>query len=335
MNPNGVEQPSRLKGVVGIQNMGNTCYANTVLQLLRTCQKWNLHCLTHEMDPTKKIIAAYKDMLATMWSAYKPAYVRPLAFMADIRAAVQNTVYDMFAMPIQNDAQEYLGYLLDKFHEELKVQVDVPDVVPQDMAGMANRAWEKFLSKNTSVVVETFFGMMRKMVICSNCSTRTYQWELFNMLKIPCYGGATLHDWIEKEVNEVTDIDAFKCNTCNAKHPAKKYSHLWKLPQHLFIVLDRFQPNGMKAINVCPIMERLSFPQYFAEEAQNLGLHQNGYQLCGIADHHGGQIHGGHYTAQFKHPITGEWWFFDDERAHEMHAPQFSSSAYILSYRMD
>jgi ubiquitin C-terminal hydrolase len=241
----------------------------------------------------------------------------------------------MFAMPIQNDAQEYLGYLLDKFHEELKVQVDVPDVVPQDMAGMAKQAWDRFLSKNTSVVVETFFGMMRKMVICSNCSTRTYQWELFNMLKIPCYGGATLHDWIEKEVNEVTDIDAFKCNTCDAKHPAKKYSHLWKLPQHLFIVLDRFQPNGMKAINVCPIMERLSFPQYFAEEAQNLGLHHNGYQLCGIADHHGGQIHGGHYTAQFKHPITGDWWFFDDERAHEMHAPQFSSSAYILSYRMD
>ena len=113
MNPNGVEQPARLKGVVGIQNMGNTCYANTVLQLLRTCQKWNLHCLTHEMDPSKKIIAAYKDMLATMWSAYKPAYVRPLAFMADIRASVQNTVYDMFAMPMQYDAQEYLGYLLD------------------------------------------------------------------------------------------------------------------------------------------------------------------------------------------------------------------------------
>ena len=329
-----VDQPARLKGVVGIQNMGNTCYVNTVLQLLRTCQVWNTVCLTQPISADKKIVLAYKDMLVTMWSAYKPAYVRPLAFIADIKKAVENTPYVMFGQPMQNDAQEYLAYLMDQFHEEMKT--DSTDVLSEEntMEAMADRAWSLFLNKKTSEMVRIFFGMMRKTVICSNCNTQTYQWELFNMLKIPCYGGETLHDWIEKEVNEVTDIDAYQCNTCKAKYPAKKYSHIWKLPQHLFIVLDRFQGNGMKAINVCPIQMRLSFAHYFAQEAQQLGLHLNTYELCGIGDHHGLHIHGGHYTSQFKHPITEDWWFFNDEQSQDMYQPYFSSSAYILSYRL-
>ena len=44
-----------------------------------------------------------------------------------------------------------------------------------------------------------------------NCNNRTYQWELFNSLKIPC-DGDSLYEWIRKEVNEVTDIDAYKCD---------------------------------------------------------------------------------------------------------------------------
>lgn len=324
-----VEQPLRLKGVVGIQNMGNTCYVNTVLQLLRTCQTWNGFCLTQPISPDKKMVLAYKDMLATMWSAYKPAYVRPLAFMNDIRIAVQNTPYVMFGQPMQNDAHEYLAYLMDQFHEELKVD-SLPAPEGDTMEIMAERAWSLFLMKKTSPFVAMFFGMLRKTVICSNCQNKTYQWELFNTLKIPCEG-ATFEEWIQREVNEISDIDAYKCNTCNGKYPAKKYSHLWKAPEHLFIVIHRFEGNGMKRMGSCPGMEVLSLTPFFAEEVVEK---IKTYELCGIGDHHGGHIHGGHYTAQFKHPISSEWWFFDDERAGELGYPQFSPSNYIFSYRV-
>jgi hypothetical protein len=42
---------------------------------------------------------------------------------------------------------------------------------------------------------------------------------------------------------------------------------------------------------------------------------------------------GGHYTAQFKHPITGAWWVFDDEQAQQIQEPQCSSSNYIFYFR--
>jgi ubiquitin C-terminal hydrolase len=325
-----MDPPLQLKGVVGIQNMGNMCYVNAIIQLLRTCQELSMFCLTQSVDQlaTKKVVLAYKDILATIWSAHKPAYVRPLAFISEIGRAVQNTPYDMFGHHMQQDAHEYISYLLDQFHEELSVSV-VFESEEKTMDSMAQKAWNHFLLKKTSIIVDTFFGMLRKTVICSQCQTKTYQWELFNSLKVPCEG-TSLYEWICKEVNEVTDINEYKCDSCNGKYPAKKYSHIWKLPKHLFIVLDRFQKHGMKIMTTCPLVEILSLSNYYADEVRS----DVKYELCGIVDHHGAHMYSGHYTTQFKHPLSKEWWHFDDESSHELGVPRFVPSNYILSYRM-
>ena len=41
-----VKKDASHKGVVGIQNMGNTCYCNSTIQLIRACPEWNAFCLT-------------------------------------------------------------------------------------------------------------------------------------------------------------------------------------------------------------------------------------------------------------------------------------------------
>ena len=323
------DKPLRLKGVVGIQNMGNSCYVNTVLQLLRSSPAWSEYCLTNEISPDKKVIAAYKDMLSTMWSAYQPAYVRPLAFMAEIRGAVMNTPYAMFAIPMQHDAHEYLAYLIDQFHEEVKTDAVYEETNEQTMDAMAKRAWNLFLFKKTSPLTDIFYGMMRKTVMCSHCATKTYQWEIYNTLKINCKG-ETLLDWIKAEVNEVTEIEQYKCDTCKGSHPAKKYSHVWSLPKHLFVVIDRFQWNGAKTMTSCPLLMEMDMREWYAEEAP---VTSSIYQLCGMGDHHGAHIHGGHYTSQWKHPLSNDWWLCDDEHMHQLIEPQSTSSAYILSYK--
>ena len=339
-----LEKDPTLKGVVGIQNMGNTCYSNSVLQLLRSCPEWNMFCLTETFtndnpdDMNKKrMIIAYQDMLKSLWSAYKPAYVRPLGFLTEIRKAVKDSPYEMFGIPVPNDSHEFLVYLLDQFHEAIKTEtpyveqkVDFAMSSVEKMRILAENGWNKFVSKNTSELVRLFFGMMRKTVNCTNCNNNTYQWEMFNSLKIPC-DGTTFHEWIQKEVNESSDIEGYRCDSCNGRHLAKKSSHLWRLPQCLFITLHRFHYDGRKNMTPCPYDgQPVSFQAFFAPEVI---AEQDMYELRGISDHHGTHM-GGHYTAQFKHPISNQWWWFDDDRAEKIENPKFSASNYILHFAL-
>lgn len=333
-----------LKGVVGIQNMGNTCYCNSTLQLLRACPEWNAFCITENFkeklsdnNTNKKILLAYQDIIKSLWSASKPAYVRPLGFINEVQKAVKGTVYEMFGKPIPNDSHEYLVYLLDNFHEALKSEgefqeekIDESLDEVQKMIMMANMGWTRFASKNNSKVLEIFFGMIRKTIHCTNCKNNSYQWEVFNSLKIPCEGISFL-DWIQNELKE-SEIEDYNCEKCKNKYLAKIYSHIWKLPSSLFITLRRFNFDGRKNMLKCPYNgENMSFENFFADESNDSSRKWT-YEIRGISDHHGSHM-GGHYTAQFKHPISKEWWLFDDETSHKLENPLFSTSNYIFFFK--
>jgi ubiquitin C-terminal hydrolase len=340
------QEDVNLKGVVGIQNMGNTCYCNTTLQLIRACSEWNVFCLTQNFieqlkevsdeNPNKRMLLAYQDILKALWSAHRPAYVRPLGFISEVRKAVIGTPYEMFGIPVPNDSHEYLVYLLDHFHEALKTEyeekkIDESMSSVMKMRIMAENGWNRYLSKNKSEVVHYFFGMLRKTIHCTNCNNKTYQWEVFNTLKVPC-DGLNFNDWIRKEVNEESQIENYRCDNCNTKSLAKISAHLWRLPPHLFVTLRRFHFNGMKNMTPCPYNgDPLSLKDCFAEEAEDSEKEWI-YELRGVSDHHGTHM-GGHYTAQFKHPISGQWWWFDDEQSRPLESPQFSSSNYIFFFK--
>jgi ubiquitin C-terminal hydrolase len=342
------DRDPNLKGVVGIQNMGNTCYCNSTIQLLRACSEWDAFCLTQpfaeqlatvsDSDSNKKILLAYQDILKSLWSAYLPAYVRPMGFISEVCKAVKGTVYESFGIPVPNDSHEYLVYLLDHFHEALKTTFEYQEqVVPTNaspvdrMRILANNGWNQYLSKNKSKVVDFFFGMIRKTVHCTNCSNNTYQWEIFNSLKVPCEG-QTFMEWIQREVNEQSEIEGYSCDNCKGRHTAKIQSHLWRLPSNLFVTLRRFNYDGRKNMSPCPYQgDTLSFQEFFAPESE--GAQQSwSYELRGVSDHHGTHM-GGHYTAQFKHPISQKWWWMDDEKAHVMESPRFSASNYIFFFK--
>lgn len=334
------------KGIVGIQNMGNTCYCNTTIQLLRACPEWSVYCLTENIPPESldmnnpncRIYVAYQEILRSLWSAYLPAYVRPSGFLHEVRQAVQGTPYEMFGVPIPNDSHEYLVYLLDHFHEALRRDTPyeeiplTPSMTSVDaMRARAANGWNRFVSKNLSIVVDLFFGMMRKTILCSHCHQCTYQWEVFNTLKIPC-DGVSFMEWILRETTEITELDGYNCDTCKEKRHARIYNHLWKLPPHLFVTLRRFNFDGHKNMTPCPYDGApILFNGCYAPESDD-SMRDRPYELRSVSDHHGTHM-GGHYTAQFKHPLTGEWWWMDDERAQKMEHPMFSASNYIFYFR--
>jgi len=320
------------KGIVGIQNIGNSCYCNSTIQILRTCPDLNEFCLTNDFTNLKEsthknILLAYQDILKALWSASKPAYIRPIGFMNEIKKAVNCTVYQMFGVPIPNDSHEFLVYLLDNFHEAIKTEIPYNEIDSKLMNDMATNGWNKFVSKNKSEIVNQIFGMIRKTIHCVNCKNNTYQWDIFNSLKIPCEGN-TFHEWIQNEL-KMTDIEGYKCENCNLHTNANIYSHIWKLPSSLFITLRRFHPNGSKNMTPCQYTcDNIQFSEFFADESDEPSKTWT-YELRGIIDHHGSHM-GGHYNTQCKH--LNEWWKIDDESATKQ-SPQISASNYIFHFR--
>jgi len=337
------------KGVVGLQNMGATCYANSTLQLLRAVPELNAYILREDLAeacPDKdsveaKVLLAYQDLIQSMWSAHRPAYVRPMGFLTAIQAAVKGTVYDNFGRPIQNDSHEYLIYLLDKFHEALNERrsgTPKPAILEPpagaDMSAQAAIGWRNFTNHHMSPIVDLFFLMMRQTVECEGCHNKTYSWQTLNVLKIPCEG-ATLHEWIRAECAPST-IDEYECEPCRKAHDkrqrASKYVHLWSLPSSLFLGLRRFTPDGRKINTPIPYAgEPISFREHFAQESTHESKDWT-YECRGISDHHGG-TGGGHYSTQVAHPTTNQWWWIDDASSQSLDKPRFGPSSYILYFR--
>jgi len=323
---------SSLKGVVGLQNMGNTCYANSTLQILRAVPEWSAFCMAadlsgvlHKEKKEAQIMLAYQDILKSLWSASFPSYVRPLGFLYSIQTAVQGTVYQSFGRQEPNDSHEYLIYLLDNFHEALKSGSG-----PWSSGACgATAGWDKFVEVNKSPVVDLFFGMIRKTIKCAACGTATYNWEPFNVFKIPCIDG-DFASWLSSELAtaELEDYDCVACRPTRQK--ASITNELWRLPPSLFVALRRFQFDGRKDMRSCPYNgQKLTFGKLFAAESPDTSREWT-YEVRGVVDHHGNHM-GGHYTAQFCNPMTKEFWWIDDERAQKMDkGPIFGQATYLL-----
>ncbi|XP_060807101.1 ubiquitin carboxyl-terminal hydrolase 20 [Amyelois transitella] len=109
-------------GLVGLQNMGNTCYMNAALQALSNTAPLTSYFL--ECGAAIAILAgdkkpglsrAYQKLIKEMWSRKTRGYVVPNGILYGIRS-----VHPMFRGYHQHDTQEFLRCFMDQLHEELK-----------------------------------------------------------------------------------------------------------------------------------------------------------------------------------------------------------------------
>nr|XP_026499337.1 ubiquitin carboxyl-terminal hydrolase 33 [Vanessa tameamea] len=119
------DEEQRPKGLVGLQNMGNTCYMNAALQALSNTQpltSYFLECAAAVAvladDAKPGLSRAYQKLIKEMWSRKTRGYVVPNGILYGIR-----NVHPMFRGYHQHDTQEFLRCFLDQLHEELKEPV--------------------------------------------------------------------------------------------------------------------------------------------------------------------------------------------------------------------
>ncbi len=318
-------------GLSGIANIGNTCYANSVIQAIRVIPDIIEIINKSEVEETEentkqhKVFTAYQDLMRTLWDKRTTVgtHIAPRKFWQYVRMAVIDTVYESFAHPIPQDAHEFLNYILDNCHELLKYRVSETDAPMYSSLGGF-----------TSPIVDATFGWDKIEITCEGCGNVSCKFEAFNMLKVGLnkLESKTLTELLEDERRSEI-IEGYKCDKCNNYVNGSMKRTFWKLPRTLFYVLRRFNPDGTKDCSSFTYNgSTLSLNEFFASDATDLSRNYN-YHPLAIIDHLGSH-RGGHYIAQNYHYLQRKWYHYDDETCRELEAgPLFSPNNYIIMFR--
>ena len=184
-------------GLVGLSNIGNTCYMNTSLQCLSNCNILTDYFLKdiykqfiNENNPIGsqgKLVESYAELIKNLWYG-KKSYYSPNHFKSTI-----GNIRTIFRGYQQQDTQEFLSFLLDGLHEDLNKVLNKPYICPNDDLKFENDI-EKykyykniFLARNQSLIVDLFYGMFKSTLFCPNqlCKNISYTFDPYAIISLP------------------------------------------------------------------------------------------------------------------------------------------------------
>ena len=122
--------PESQKGMVGLINLGNTCYINSTLQCLSNTVDLTKYFLMqyfrndintgNKLGSSGNIAFKYYKLLSNMWCNFENK-IDPSEFVNAFK-----NLKKQFGGSRQQDAQEFLSVLLDQLHEDLNRITDKP-----------------------------------------------------------------------------------------------------------------------------------------------------------------------------------------------------------------
>jgi ubiquitin carboxyl-terminal hydrolase 8 len=343
------------KGQIGLQNLGNTCYLNAVLQCIRhvpdlsVFMNKNSDSWIHSEDSKEvRLCKAYKTLVCDLWSGTPPSYLRPEGFLFHFKKALEGTMFDHMIEHRQHDAHEALVFIIDQLHEAMIKPLKINVMAPEGSAIYgALTAWKDRVAQKYSPIVDYFWGLMQVNVTCQGCKNVSCRYEEFAELQVefPDKKAATLEECMDHQFKG-EQIDEYQCDKCSPdppkdsdspkpkRHPAVIHRRIWKLPLNLILVLKRFNANGTKCNANFSSEPVQKFEKWFADGSPEVSK-KSDYAVHSIVNHHG-FAGGGHYNAQIKSPETGMWNVYDDESVGqygEGKEPVFGVMNYILFFR--
>ncbi|XP_068601969.1 ubiquitin carboxyl-terminal hydrolase 2-like isoform X2 [Brachionichthys hirsutus] len=335
----------RAQGLVGLKNLGNTCFMNSILQCLSNTHSLRDYCLhtSHRRDfnnnsrTNTALMEEFAKLLQTMWTSSSSEAVSPSEFKTQIqRYAPRFMGYN------QQDAQEFLRFLLDGLHNEVNRVTVKPRAAVEDFDHLPNeekgkKMWSKYLEREDSKVVDLFVGQLKSSLTCCHCGFCSTVFDPFWDLSLPIakgYGEISLMDCMRLFTKEdVLDGDEKPtCSRCKARRRCTKKFTIQKFPKILVLHLKRFS----EARRASKLSTFVNFPMKdldLWEFASGNSIHAV-YNLYAVSNHSGTTM-GGHYTAYCGNPSSGEWYTFNDSRVTPMSSSQvLSSDAYVLFYEL-
>ena len=276
----------------GLQNFGNTCYMNSLIQILYNIGQFRDSILKCKCTDTEKnILYELKNLFFSLQYLVDIQFFRPISFQQNFEGGPINPREQM-------DVDEFFNILIDKLENRLK--------------GTNNENLVKYIfqgKQNDNIIFEE--GCPHKRTNVNNF----YSIQLQVKNKKNIY--ESLDTFIEGE--HMTGDNSILCEKCNRKIPSIKNQDFKTLPRILMFVLKRFEfdYNKMTRYKINDYFEfplELDMNKYTSDYINgNKKNDNNKYFLRGLVIH-SGSCEMGHYYSIIKNIDTKneDWFLYND-----------------------
>ncbi|CAH8364398.1 unnamed protein product [Eruca vesicaria subsp. sativa] len=351
----------------GLINAGNLCFLNATLQALLSCSPFvqllqgiQLLNIPKAESPT---LAAFSEFISELDVPSSSSFrnnvavvesgrpFTPAMFEGVLRNFTPDVLNNMSGRPRQEDAQEFLSFIMDQMHDELlKLRKDSPKLTASNSSvvssGNEDDEWETVGPKNKSAVTRTqsfvpselsdiFGGQLRSVVKAKgNKDSATVQPYLLLHLDIHPEAVCTIEDALHL-FSAPEDLEGYRASVTGKAGvvSARKSIKIQKLSKIMILHLMRFsygKQGSTKLHKPVHFPLELNLGRYLLVSPSNGGLK---YELVATITHHGRDPSKGHYTADARRK-NNQWLRFDDASVTAIGTKQvLHDQAYVLFYK--
>lgn len=342
------QESAKAKGRIGLVNLGNTCFLNSALQVIRNVGSlaayFNSDDCVRRINPENKyspMVIPIREFVNSIWreDLIDGTRISPRKFYHTLVDIADKVGYDDLAVKHrQADAGEALIFMLDCLHEGLAHPVEMAitgnPITPEEKRWFVSyEQWIKHYKRQWSSVVRFLHGQKMSATTCKACQYHSETFEPWSSLNIPCLqyaeqsrketclqqppveGNPSLTNCLQEYFKEEI-IEDYHCDACGKKQPATHTIRLSILPENILLVLNRFTNQGKKVSTKVDFdIDSVDLDTWFIGNRETTGTK---YRAIAVIDHFG-SLGGGHYAASARDRTEDSKWFrYDDDNVAEM-----------------
>jgi len=342
--------------LVGLNNVGSTCFMNATLQCLLHISELNSYFIDeypkdYQTLNTKNISSDSKGNISMAYfyvvqGVYTKAneysnntYMNKSFAPREFKQTLGN-YNSQFQFYEANDSKDLILYLLQTFHEELNYFGDQPFPTKinrpfqEDRVNTFNYFMTTYNIQNFSIISKLFYGTYENMIKCANCKKIYFSYQKFEFISFSTYnyrGGVfNIMDGFRdnESIQYLKGDNQYFCSNCQKLHDAETCCKIIQPPSKLILNID-YGKNKVNQVKRLLFDEVIDITQYV-----NFNFGRNiRYQISGVCTHLGSSGPTGHYIAYCRNRMTGLWYNFNDSYVRQCNGSEiYNGSPYLLFY---